>query len=268
MSKLIDFLLFRRDPSLMIPGVADEKNLAQAYKVLHKAIREVDQSHNVFFEGTTWDFFAAGFTQVPGGELYQNRSVLSYHYYEPPDFNKRFQFEVRKEDIVRLRCGGMLTEFWTAGSTSKALKDMYEIMDITDEKMQSWMGWLYKGYGCDKNHLGCLISPRGDKTAALHEIWLQNTSRTYPQAVAGETVQYKYDKTTHKFDLSFRVSSHCKSNETIVYINEKLHYPKGYNVVVSPSGSVAWHQVGNKLLINHATILSPGTLIKLSLDAK
>ena len=252
----------------MIPGKADEKNLAPAYEVLHKAIRESDETHSVFFEGTTWDFFAAGFKHVPGGEAYNNRSVLSYHYYEPPDFNKRFQFEVRKEDTRRLKCGGVLTEFWTAGSTSKALEDMYEIMDITDEKMQSWMGWLYKAYGCDKNHLGCLISPQGDKNASMHEIRLRNTSRTYPQAVAGETIRYKYDRSSHRFDLSFAVSSKCKSTETVVYINEKLHYPKGYDAVVSPSGSVTWHQVGNKLIITHSKSLQPGDVINISIKAK
>lgn len=248
--------------------MADEKNLASVYEVLHKAIREVDQKHNLFFEGTTWDFFAVGFKQVPGGETYTNRSVLSYHYYEPPDFNKRFQFEVRKEDIKRLKCGGVLTEFWTAGSTKKALEDMYEIMDITDEKMQSWMGWLYKGYGCDKNHLGCLISPQGDKSAHAHEIWLQNTSRTYPQAVAGETIRYKYDRHTYSFDLSYAVSKDCKSTETLVYINEKLHYPRGYDVVVSPSGVVTWHQIGNKLIVNHSKELLPRTVIEFSVRAK
>ena len=253
---------------MLIPGVADEKNLAHAYEVLHKAIRDVDQSHSLFFEGTTWNFFGAGFKQVPGGGLYRNRSVLSYHYYEPPDFNKRFQFEVRKEDIERLQCGGMLTEFWTAGSTNKALEDMYEIMDITDEKMQSWMGWLYKAYGCDKNHLGCLISPRGDKNATMHEIWLHNTSRTYPQAVAGETIRYKYDRKTHKFDLSFAVSSKCRSAETVIYFNKNLHYPNGYSIVVAPSGSVTWQQIGNKVLINHSADLSPGTIVSFSLSAK
>ena len=252
----------------MAPGIADEKNLAPAYEVLQKAIREVDSRHSVFFEGATWDFFAVGFKQVPGGEEFKNRSVLSYHYYEPPDFNKRFQFEIRKEDLQRLQCGGVLTEFWTAGSTNKAFEDMYEIMDLTDLHMQSWMGWLYKAYGCDKNHLGCLISPRGDKNATVHEYWLHNTSRTFPQAVAGNTISFKYERNSHRFNLAYSVSTDCKSTQSIVYINEKLHYPQGYMVEISPSQSITWQQVGNKIIISHAKNLPPGTKVEFTISPK
>ena len=265
---MISQLHHSRDPSLLIPGVADEKNLAPAYEVLHKAIRSVDQQHSIFFEGVTWDFFAAGFKQVPGGAAYSNRSVLSYHYYEPPDFNKQFQFEVRMEDLKRLKCGGFLTEFWTTGLTTKARTDMFEIMDITDKYMLSWMGWLYKPYGCNRHALGCLIPPIFDQNATQHEQWLQNTSRTYPQAVAGKTWSYKYDRNTQDFDLIFTVSTDCKSTETIVYFNEKLHYPNGFTVTTLPSGKISWHKVGNLIFIEHDKDLSPRTEVRFALKKK
>jgi endoglycosylceramidase len=34
-----------------------------------------------------WDDYGVGFDHVPGGINYRNRSVLSYHYYVPPDIN-------------------------------------------------------------------------------------------------------------------------------------------------------------------------------------
>ena len=148
----------------MIPGVADEKNLQPAYDVLQKAIRKFDQQHSIFFEGVTWDFFAAGFTKVPGGETYRNRSVLSYHYYEPPDFNKKFQFEVRMEDLARLKCAGFLTELLTVGNTPKDVSDRLALFDLCDQHKQSWMGWLYKPYGCDKTHYGCITDSLHDGT--------------------------------------------------------------------------------------------------------
>ena len=41
-------------------------------------------SRSVFFESVTWDETEVGFEEVPGGEQYANRSVLSYHFYKPP----------------------------------------------------------------------------------------------------------------------------------------------------------------------------------------
>lgn len=35
-------------------------------------------------EAVTWDDFGNGFTSPPGGDLYHNRSVLSFHFYIPP----------------------------------------------------------------------------------------------------------------------------------------------------------------------------------------
>eukprot|EP00794_Sanderia_malayensis_P015069 gene15069-16624_t len=233
-------LINEPDPSLMIPGVADEKNLAPAYEVLQKAIREADTRHNIFFEGVTWDYFAAGFKQVPGGEAYRNTSVLSYHYYEPPDFNKEFQFDVRMQDLRRLKCAGFLTEL-TVGSEAKDWSDMLELFDICDKHMQSWMGWLYKPYSCYKMHLGCQTEAMHDHQGNLRDIVVQNISRSYPQAIAGHTLGYKFDRVTKKFDLSFATTADCKSFESVVYLNLKLHYPKGFDVVllqkIIPSGA-------------------------------
>ena len=39
---------------------------------------------SVYFEAVTWADLSNGFETVPGGEAYKNRSVLSYHFYEPP----------------------------------------------------------------------------------------------------------------------------------------------------------------------------------------
>ncbi len=47
-----------------------------------------------------------------GGFNYSNRSVLSYHYYSPPDLNAKLTMKARKRDLERLSIGGMLTEFW------------------------------------------------------------------------------------------------------------------------------------------------------------
>ena len=57
------------------------------YDVAVGAIRAVDEEHLVFYEGVTWSVFstlhpfAPGFVEVPGGERYRAKSVLSVHYY-------------------------------------------------------------------------------------------------------------------------------------------------------------------------------------------
>lgn len=42
---------------------------------------------SVFFESVTWDEWTVGFEAVPGGKGNEHRSVLSYHFYIPPDVN-------------------------------------------------------------------------------------------------------------------------------------------------------------------------------------
>jgi endoglycosylceramidase len=66
------------------PGKSDVQNLAPMYEKLAAAIRSVDDDKIIFFEPTVTDevFLAyLGLTQVPGGSVYNNRSVLSYHVY-------------------------------------------------------------------------------------------------------------------------------------------------------------------------------------------
>jgi len=46
-----------KDPLLMVPGVADRKNLAPMYDNLNTWIRGQDEDHIVLFESVTWDDF-------------------------------------------------------------------------------------------------------------------------------------------------------------------------------------------------------------------
>ena len=56
-------------------------------------------------------FFGVGFETVPGGDTFVNMSVLSWHFYIPPQFNLDFDFNVRAMDRRRLGCASFLTEF-------------------------------------------------------------------------------------------------------------------------------------------------------------
>jgi endoglycosylceramidase len=74
-------------PSLLLPGVAGRDNLQPFYDAVASRIREESQSHLVFYEPVTWGMIfngtltGSGFTAVPGGAEYANKSVFSFHYY-------------------------------------------------------------------------------------------------------------------------------------------------------------------------------------------
>ena len=77
------------DPLLLLPGNAGAQNLLPAYDKVAASIRAVDDETVILFEPTTWgmifksaDRFAGpGFSHVPGGSEYANRSAYSFHYY-------------------------------------------------------------------------------------------------------------------------------------------------------------------------------------------
>ena len=253
------------DPLLLVPGVADSRNLAPVYEVLSEAIRQHDEHHCIFFEGVTWDDFGVGFSNVPGGDLYRNRSVLSYHYYSPPSLGIIASFEARKRDLLRLKSGGMLTEFYT--STGK-IEDMFETMIVADIYQQSWIGWDYKAYH-PPHH-----SPKSKRCCplwngtGLNQIYVQNTTRTYPKAVAGNTIKFNFDLSTKEFSLLYEVSLTCNSTESIVYLNQEVHYPSGYSVTVTPS-TVTWSSPeSNVFVFNHSRSSTPGTRVMIVVNKK
>ena len=70
-------------------GFAGSESLMPTYNHLNKGIRTVDNDTIIFFEPVTWGvllnnkYVGSGFTTVPGGTDYRNRSVFSYHHYCP-----------------------------------------------------------------------------------------------------------------------------------------------------------------------------------------
>lgn len=76
-----------KDPTLLLPGNAGSKNLQPLYDDVQTSIREADPDHIVFYEPVTWGMIfngtvtGSGFTHVPGGKNYADKSVFSFHYY-------------------------------------------------------------------------------------------------------------------------------------------------------------------------------------------
>lgn len=128
----------------MLPGVADKQNLQPFYDNLNTVIRAQDPDGLIFFESTTWDDdVPIGFEHAPGGDTFANRSVISFHYYFPPNISPENQMGSRTKDAGRLQTGLFLTEFDIGDDQDdeKVLEKMIHTMDVTDAYTVSWMGW-------------------------------------------------------------------------------------------------------------------------------
>jgi len=53
-----------------------------------------------------------------------------------------------------------------------------------------------------------------------------------------------FDPTTSRFQLVFNVNIDIQQ-PTIVYINEELNYPKGFDINVSPANSLTWNSTSS-----------------------
>ena len=47
----------------------------------------------------TWGDYGSGFTAAPGGEAYANRTVMTYHFYEPPQMGAEGQINSHVKEV-------------------------------------------------------------------------------------------------------------------------------------------------------------------------
>jgi endoglycosylceramidase len=133
----------------MEPKQADLYNLQPFYDHISPTIRAADPDRLIFFESVTWadiledGFLGIGFEHVPGGVAQANNSVLSFHYYDPPNFSydgPKGYMQRRLEAASALGCGAMLTEFDLSGSQGQETTE-----DDCDDLQISWIGKISSG---------------------------------------------------------------------------------------------------------------------------
>lgn len=253
------------NPLRLIPGYADSHNLMNMYDNLNKNIRSVDNQHIVFFESVTWDdFISMGFDHVPGGELYANRSAISYHYYDQVNFHVTWQVNARLHDRERLKCGSMCTEFGICMVSDADFDGLTTQLEEFDLKQQSWIGWSYKPFGDITGDCGNIYDDQGNLNLRL----VHGLSRTYAQAVAGKTKNMKFDNNTKEFVLQYEICEKC--GETEIYINEELHYNEGFSVEID-NKDVMWYQPKKNrvhLKINGNNGVKNGDVINVNIKRK
>lgn len=233
------------DLSLFLPGVAGRKNLKPLYDHLNAAIRSVDPNSIIFYEPVTWGILfndstiGSGFSSVPGGDAFRDRSCLSYHYYcwaltgNQHSHYKTFTrsicdkelgpqvFSAVEADISQTGGSSFLTEFGLCdpdgSSNSTATVECTFIMQQADQHLQSWTYW-------DGGFFN-------DTTGGINSNIVTAFSRVYARAIAGIPIRMHYEPQSRVFELCYQLEQGVDSVTEIVI--PTWLYPNSFRVRVS-----------------------------------
>jgi len=241
-------------PKLLLPGNTEKDYLQPMYQFINSAIRQVDDSKIVFFEGLTIDYWPSGFTASLGPS-----SALAYHIYCIPDPNKLEAmlcsgvndefFAMRHKDSERLGVPTIMTEFGAIQAHSGALHDLDSLTrQAAKHGGQSWMYWQYKYF---QDLTTCTPSGESlfdsDGKPSIEKLGI--LTRPYPSAIAGNLISFDFDdKRANLFVLKYSLlanpaltsSSYDLDNATtVIRFNADMHYPRGLFISIAGSGATS-----------------------------
>eukprot|EP01038_Epipyxis_sp_PR26KG_P011127 gene11127-14934_t len=237
------------NPKLYLPSYADSHRLLPAYDSLVDSIRLVDQETLVLFAAVTWDdVVPVGFSRPPGGMNESYRSVLAYHYYEPPQYNMKVYFDQRNRDLNRLEVGGMLTEFERPQANENKNDPFYSTADMADHHLLSWTMWEYKSFCKETNetiHSNSQSAAFGSCKTGYGEqlIWdeygnqnmvaSKKLARSYAQKTSGIITHMSFNTSSSDFSLEFMIDVNIMSKyPTEIFVHQSLHYPNGMQIKI------------------------------------
>jgi endoglycosylceramidase len=244
------------DPTLMVPWPsptnADRVNLQPTYDKINAAVRAIDEEVLLFIAGVTWGDFGSGFTAAPGGEAYSNRTVLTYHFYEPPQTNAAEQVDSHMLEARRLGTAGMMSES-EAISGNYHKQDRQNITDACDAHLQGYADWEWKSFvregPGDAQSVSQYYEWGAPKTGHGHDwpsdspdtppaYFTRDLARTYAPRVAGSHVKMQFNATSSSFELHYDVGTIDPGIATEIFVWPG-RYPQGAVVLASASaGSV------------------------------
>ena len=217
--------------------------------------------------------FSPGFSQVPGGQDYMNRTVLSWHWYcpllglaadgGPYDPVTRFlcdevlgpmtfkAIEMWTEDLGEgggRKAGDMLTEFGICVPDSEnpdsvnTIECVYVLSEM-DKKLESWTYWdtwgILNNEGFVENRAKYFVRP-------------------YPTATNGMPHSLSFDADTAAFSFEFYPAVEDVTIPTEIFVPE-MHYPNmSFSLTVSPD--LTWRQEGTVLKVYASADSSPTVL--------
>ena len=241
------------DPSLLTnPEKADMINLYPLYQNITNAIRNVDDVTIITYEPMGTDYASpVGFTELP-----DENSILNYHVYcgltnttgVPTNFTECIEswnneMDIRMNDIVRLNTVGIMSEFGDLSSEPSALALLQHYVDVADEYLQSTMYWQFKFYNdiTTQTPFEGLYNFEGE----LIQEKLTILSRTYAYAIAGTPTLMRFNSLTSEFILKYNIDT-SSAKPTEIYLNEEIHYPQGYNVIIEPASWATLEKIDDK----------------------
>lgn len=249
------------NPFRLLPWLAN-KELQKAYDIVVQRIREVDENRLVLFPAIVWSDLHLherdnGFDHPPGGDEYANRSLLSFHYYTPPQARgsaKSFVENVQIPNAQRLQTGIFLTETW--GS------DWEEIAPFAEQHGISWNYWEWKDFcketpetlnsslqaaafgACKTGYGGGLFNESGMRPEKHRKL-----GRMYAYAIQGVLTNHTFNATKSRLDFQFQLEPSIAA-PTEVFANPQWHAGAGgFNVEVSPAGALEHEVVADQFLI-------------------
>ena len=197
-------------------------------------------------EDDPYSVLSPGFAHVPGGSQYNDRSVLSWHYYcwligyatadEPYDmFTKGICDNVlgplvgytSEERTTEIGGGRMLTEFGTCHTNSsnpdgRGYIECEFVLEEAEKHFSSWTYW-------DTADGGSFWDADGNPDLEHIKIF----SRPYPIATAGTPHKLRFDPETRIFTYLF-ISDTTITAPTELFIPPMWYTPGEYTVRTSP----------------------------------
>ncbi|EPS39169.1 hypothetical protein H072_7086 [Dactylellina haptotyla CBS 200.50] len=224
------------NPLLLVPGVGDRESMEPLWNKGNTAIREVDDTTIVMFEGSTYDILS-GFNNVPGGD--GSKTAHSYHYYNPPQLGSiEDTIKNRIKDATRLRTTGFLSEFQLWGNDAGTRAASLETTRQADKYLQSWTAWAYEEVF--------------DRTGAPDPKLALIYARTYAEATAGVTQTSYFEDATGKYWVSWLAKTFITA-PTLIRISPKSYYPDGIRVISNPPDAITWNIENENVIQLHYT---------------
>jgi len=221
----------------------------------------------------------SGFSHVPGGALYNNRSIFSYHIYcadtnrqgEPSDeflceLMEDWWFDIFVNDYKRIGGGGFLTEWGNMPNGPIDIETINFMTSQTDRLLQSWTWWQFKSFN-DITTTGQGTSESFyDEKGNLQLEKVKALSRSYAYAIAGIPTKMSFDPSTKLFQLSYIVNINA-TDSTEIYVNSNWHYPKGVTVSIKPDAQAAWKWLrSNRIQITHGPQIKDRQMLSVTIE--
>jgi endoglycosylceramidase len=235
----------------VLPGgcrAFDSRHLQRMQEHVAAGVRAMDRTTPIWWEGSTLTAF--GMRNEVGAErpfsVAGGNTVLSYHSYcmlggslpfltqgQDPTCMSVHRRTFRNAQRAAARNGStpVITEF----GASDELVDVARITSLADANMQSWFYWHYGSWQDPTGapHVQGLFIDDADRPGSLKQAKADALVRTYPQAVAGIPLQFRFEanRLDRRFTMTY-VPDLRIAQETVVSVPAR-HYPDGYDVYVT-----------------------------------